>query len=124
MDSAEDNFKIHDYANESADSDDKDSECVDSEKINFTAAEEDKESTSDRDEEDVTDHSEEAAVVQMLKEKEDREKEAEDPDYGEIYSILNTDEVIQKESQNEGRNFRVFQNKLNSQDPGKELLSF
>lgn len=117
MDSAEDNFKIHDYANESADSDDKDSECVDSEKINFTATEEDKESTSDRDEEDVTDHNEEAAVVQMLKEKEDREKEAEDPDYGEIYSILNTDEVIQKESQNEGRNFRVFQNKLNSQDP-------
>ncbi|XP_072190962.1 probable ATP-dependent RNA helicase DDX60 [Excalfactoria chinensis] len=118
MDSEEDNFKeaVHDYANQSDDSDDNDSECADSKKINYTATEEDKEneSRSDSDEEDAADNSEEAAIVQMLKEKEDREKEAEDPDYGEIYCNLATDEVIQ---QDESRVFRVLQNKLDPQNP-------
>ncbi|XP_021250062.1 probable ATP-dependent RNA helicase DDX60 [Numida meleagris] len=129
MDSAEGDFKkaVHDYANESDGSDDNDSECVDSEKINFIATEEDKQSgsASDGDEEDVTSHNAEAAVVQMLKEKEDREKEAEDPDYGEIHYILTADEVTQQESQNEGRDFRVLQNKLDSQNPAiREHLEF
>ncbi|XP_052546100.1 probable ATP-dependent RNA helicase DDX60 isoform X2 [Tympanuchus pallidicinctus] len=121
MNSAEDNLKkaAPYYSNESADSDDKDSECVDSEKINFTATEEDKEreSTSDSGEEDAAHHDKEAAVVQMLKEKEEREKEAEDLDHGETYCISTTDEVIRHESENESRDFTVLQNKLDSQNP-------
>ncbi|XP_042727098.1 probable ATP-dependent RNA helicase DDX60 [Lagopus leucura] len=120
MNSAEDNLKkaAPYYSNESADSDDNDSECVDSEKINFTATEEDRESesTSDSGEEDAADNDKEAAVVQMLKEKEEREKEAEDPDHVETYCILTTDEVIWHESENESRDFTVPQNKLDSQN--------
>lgn len=128
MNSAEDNLKkaAPYYSNESADSDDNDSECVDSEKINFTATEEDKESesTSDSGEEDAADHDKEAAVVRMLKEKEEREKEVEDPDHAETYCISTTDEVIWHESENESRDFTVPQNKLDFQNPGKELLPF
>ncbi|XP_048797846.1 probable ATP-dependent RNA helicase DDX60 isoform X3 [Lagopus muta] len=121
MNSAEDNLKkaAPYYSNESADSDDNDSECVDSEKINFTATEEDKESesTSDSGEEDAADHDKEAAVVRMLKEKEEREKEVEDPDHAETYCISTTDEVIWHESENESRDFTVPQNKLDFQNP-------
>ncbi|NXI70028.1 DDX60 helicase, partial [Anseranas semipalmata] len=124
MDSAEDNFKKvdHDDANGSAtkdDSDDTDSEWIDSEKIDFISTKKDRESgrTSDSDEEDETSDNAEAAVVRMLKEKEDREKEAEDPDYGNIYNILTTEEVTQQESQTEGKDFRVLQDEWDSQSP-------
>ncbi|NXC38386.1 DDX60 helicase, partial [Penelope pileata] len=121
MDSAKGSFKkaTHDDAYESAvkdGSDDEDNECIGSENIGFIAPKEDKESesTSDSDKEDETSHNAEAAIVQMLKEKEDREKEAEGLDYGDAYNILTTKEVIQQESQNEGKDFRVLQD---SQSP-------
>ncbi|NXK03380.1 DDX60 helicase, partial [Herpetotheres cachinnans] len=119
MDSAEDHFKnvIHNDANENASDDDKGSECSDSEKIGFIPKQEDKQggSTSDSDEEDDTSDKAEAGVVRMLKEEEDREKEAEDPDYSD--SILTTEEVTQKASQTEDKDFRVLQCEHDSQRP-------
>ncbi|OXB54574.1 hypothetical protein ASZ78_004941 [Callipepla squamata] len=120
MDSVEDNFwkDVHDSENESADSD-KDSECVVSERGNFTAAEEDRVSgsASDSDEEDAASPSTEAAVVQMLKEKEGREEAAEDPGFGETYYTLTSDEAAQQELQSEDRDFRVLLSELDSQNP-------
>ncbi|XP_035408525.1 probable ATP-dependent RNA helicase DDX60 isoform X2 [Cygnus atratus] len=124
MDSAEGNFKkvVRDDTNGSTskdDSDDMDSECIDSEEIGFISTKKNREggSTSDHDEEDETNDNAEAAVVQMLKEKEDREKDVEDPDYGNVYNILTTEEVTQQESQTEGKDFRFLQNEWDSQSP-------
>lgn len=129
MDSAEDDFKkvVRDNANGSTskdDSDDMDSDFIDSEEIGFISTKKNKEGgrTSDHAEEDETSEKAEADVVQMLKEKEDKEKEVEDPDYGKVYDILTTEEVIQKESQTEDEDFRVLQNEWDSQSPGEELL--
>lgn len=130
MDSAEDNFKklVRDTTNGSTskdDSDDMDSDVIDSEEIGCISTKKNKEGgrTSDHDEGDETSDKAEAAVVQMLKEKEDKEKEVEDPDYGKAYNILTTEEVAQKESQTEGKDFRVLQNEWDSKSPGEELLS-
>ncbi|XP_038034268.1 probable ATP-dependent RNA helicase DDX60 isoform X1 [Anas platyrhynchos] len=124
MDSAEDNFKkvVCDTTNGSTskdDSDDMDSDVIDSEEIGCISTKKNKEggSTSDHDEGDETSDKAEAAVVQMLKEKEDKEKEVEDPDYGKAYNILTTEEVAQKESQTEGKDFRVLQNEWDSKSP-------
>ncbi|XP_047932164.2 probable ATP-dependent RNA helicase DDX60 isoform X2 [Anser cygnoides] len=124
MDSAEDNFKhvVSDNTNGSTskdDSDDMDSECIDSEEIGFISRKKNKEggSTSDHDEEDETNDNAEAAVMQMLKEKEDREKDVEDPDYDNVYNILTTEEVTQQESQTAGKDFRFLQDEWDSQSP-------
>lgn len=121
MDSAEDYFKkiIHSDANENASNDDKDSE-----KIGFIPTKEDEESgsTSDSDEEDATSGKVEADVMKMLKEEEDREKEAQDPDYRNAYSILTTEEGIHQASQTEGKDFSILQHECDSQSPGEDLL--
>ncbi|XP_074678966.1 putative ATP-dependent RNA helicase DDX60 isoform X5 [Strix aluco] len=118
MDSAEGHFKkvLHNDPKDNASNDDKDSECSDS---GFIPTYEYKESgsTSDSDEKDETSDRAEAAVAQMLKEEEDREKEAEDPDYSNAYSISTTEEVTQQESQTEGQDFRVLQHERDSQSP-------
>ncbi|NXW47562.1 DDX60 helicase, partial [Nyctiprogne leucopyga] len=120
MDSTEDHFKkvVHNDALENASDDDTDNECSDSEKIGFIPTKEDKErgSTSDSDEENETSDKAEAAVMQMLKEEEYREKEAKDPDYSNIYS-KSTTEVTQQASQTEDKDFRVLQHKSDSQSP-------
>ncbi|NWI55493.1 DDX60 helicase, partial [Calyptomena viridis] len=110
MDSAKDHFKkvVHEDANES--NDDKDSDCRGSDKI----AKEDKESgsTSDNDEEDkIKKKKMEAAVLRMLKEKEDREKEVKDIDYS------STEEVTQQTPQTQDEDFRVVQHVHDSQSP-------
>lgn len=126
MDSAEGHFKkvVHNDANENASDDDTDSECNDSEKIGFIPTKEDKESgsTVGSDVEDETSDKEEAAVTQMVKEQEDREKETKDADYSKAYNILTTEEVTQQASQTEGKDFRVLQHECDSESPGEELL--
>ncbi|NWX46476.1 DDX60 helicase, partial [Steatornis caripensis] len=119
MDSAEDVFNkvVHNDADENASNDDQDSACSDSEKIGFTPTKEESRSTSDSDEEDGTSDKAEAAVKQMLKEEEDREKEAKDADYSNAYSITTTDEVKQQASQTEDKDFRVLLHKRDSQRP-------
>ncbi|GAB0188660.1 probable ATP-dependent RNA helicase DDX60 [Grus japonensis] len=125
MDSAEDHFKkvLHNDANENASNDDKDSECSDSEKVGLIPTKEDKESesTSDSDKEDETSDRAEAAVTQLLKEEEDREKEAEDPDYSNTYGFSTTEEVTEQASQTESKDFRVLQRERDSQSPGLEF---
>ncbi|NXX12960.1 DDX60 helicase, partial [Podargus strigoides] len=114
MDSAEEDFKkVHDDGNENASDDDKYSE-----KVGFILTKEDKEggSTSDSDEEDET-SDKEAAVTQMLKEEDNREKEAEDLDYSKIYSISTIEEVTQRASKTESKDFRVLQHKCDSHSP-------
>ncbi|KAK2542792.1 Ddx60 [Columba livia] len=119
MDSAEDNFKkvIHNDANENVGNYDNVSECSNSEKIGFIPTKEDEEtgSTSDSDDEDDTNEEAEGAVMQILKEGEDREKEVEDQHYRNTYSILTTEEVTQQASQTEGKDLRVLQHKRGSQ---------
>jgi len=126
MDSTGYNLKkvVHNDASADASSGDNDSECSGSVKMGFIPTKEDKEPgiTSNSDEEEETSDKEEAVVMQMLKEEKDREKEAEDPDYSNTYSISDTEEEIQQASQTEGKDFRVLQNKRNSQRPGEELL--
>ncbi|KAM9236873.1 LOW QUALITY PROTEIN: putative ATP-dependent RNA helicase DDX60 [Leptosomus discolor] len=122
MDSAKDHFKkvIHYDTNENAGRADKRSGCSDNEKIGFIPTKEDKErgSTSDNDEEDKTSSEKvEAAVTQMLKEEEDRKREAEDPDYSNAYSVSTTEEVTPQASQTEDEEFRVLQHKRDSQSP-------
>ncbi|NXT17817.1 DDX60 helicase, partial [Syrrhaptes paradoxus] len=120
MDSAEDHFKkvVHYDANENASDDD--SECSShSDKMGFIPTKEDKESgtASGSDEEYETSDKAEAAFMQMCKEEEDREKEAEDPDYVNTYSVLTTEEVTQRASQTAVEDFRVLQDKHDSQSP-------
>lgn len=126
MDSAEDHFKkvIHNDANENVGNYDMVSECSNSEKIGFIPTKEDEESqsTSDSDEEDDTSDKAEGAVMQMLKEGEDREKEVKDPHYRNAYSRLTTEEVTQQASQTEGKDLRVLQHKRGSRRHGEELL--
>ncbi|XP_064305825.1 probable ATP-dependent RNA helicase DDX60 [Phalacrocorax carbo] len=121
MASAGHHFKkaVYNDENENASNDDKDSECSDSEKIGFIPTKEDKESgsTSDSDEEDEASDKAEAAVTRMLKEEENRKKEAEDPDYSNAYSVSTTEEVIQQASQPESTDFRVLQQKRDLQSP-------
>ncbi|NWQ74094.1 DDX60 helicase, partial [Columbina picui] len=118
MASSEDHFKkvIHNDANENVGNYDKVSECSNSEKIGFIPTKEDEESgsTSDSDEEDDTSDEAEAAVRQMLKEGEDREKEVKDQYYRNTYSSLTTEEVTQQASQTEGKDLRVLQHKRGS----------
>ncbi|NWV08836.1 DDX60 helicase, partial [Ptilonorhynchus violaceus] len=115
MDSTEDHFKkgVHEDPLESASNDDKDSECSDSEKIGFSATEEDKDSgpTNYSDEQDEISDEVEAAVLRRLKEEEDREKEITDRDYS------STEEGRQQPSQTEGGDFRVVQHKHDPQSP-------
>lgn len=126
MDSAGDNFKkvIHNDTNENVGNYDKVSECSNSEKIVFIPTKEDEEtgSTSDSDDEDDTSDKAEGAVMQMLKEGEDREKEVKDQHYRNTYSILTTEEVTQQASQTEGKDLRVLQHKPGSQRCGEDLL--
>ncbi|XP_075607951.1 putative ATP-dependent RNA helicase DDX60 isoform X1 [Balearica regulorum gibbericeps] len=121
MDSAEGNFKkvLHNDANENASNDDKDSECSDSEKVGLIPTKEDKESesTSDSDKEDEISDRAEAAVTQLLKEEEDSEKEAEDPDYSNTYGFSTTEEVTEQASQTESKDFRILQHECDSQSP-------
>ncbi|XP_054238845.1 probable ATP-dependent RNA helicase DDX60 [Indicator indicator] len=113
MDSADDIFKkvVHNDSDENS-SDDKDSE---------RPAKEGKQSgsTCDSDEKDETNDNVDAAVLQMLKEEEDRKKEAEDPD------CSNTEEVTQQTSETEDKGFKVLQCKCDSQSPGmRKHLAF
>ncbi|NXV81477.1 DDX60 helicase, partial [Atlantisia rogersi] len=108
---------LHKAAVEDASSDDKDSECSDSEKTGFFPTKEDKESgsRSDIDNEDETGDRAEAAVTRMLKEEEDRQRKAEDLDYSNIHSFSTTEEVTQRASRTESKDFRVLQH--DSQSP-------
>ncbi|NXE74304.1 DDX60 helicase, partial [Cochlearius cochlearius] len=121
MASARHRFKklVRNDANENDSNDGKDSESSNSENIGFTPTKECKESgsTSDSDQEDETSDRAEAAVMRMLKEAKDREKEAEDPDYSNAYSVSTTEEVTQQASQTEGKDFRVLQQGRDSQSP-------
>lgn len=120
MDSAEGNFKkvVPDDVSEKAHNDDNSSECSDSNETSFTSRKKDKESgsTSDSDEENETSDKAEAAVVQMLKEEEDREKEDDNLDYSNACGTSTTEEA----SRTEGEDFKVLQHKCDS--PGEELL--
>lgn len=126
MDSAEDNCKkvIHNDANENVGNYDTVSECSNSEKIGFIPTKEDEEtgSTSDSDDEDDTSDEAEGAVMQILKEGEDRKKQVKDQHYRNTYSISTTEEVTQQASQTEGKDLRVLQHKRGSQRRGEELL--
>ncbi|NXG59550.1 DDX60 helicase, partial [Hemiprocne comata] len=121
MDSTKGHFKkvIHNDASENASNDDKDSDSSDSEKIGFIPTKEDKEReiTSGSEEEDETNDKAEAAVVRMLKEEEAKEKEAEDPDYSNAYSITTMEEVTLQASQMQSKDFRVVQDEHHSQRP-------
>ncbi|XP_067993227.1 probable ATP-dependent RNA helicase DDX60 isoform X1 [Melanerpes formicivorus] len=107
MDSADDNSEkvVHNDSDESSSDDDKDSQCP-------TKAVTQSGSTCDSDEKDETSDKVEASVVQMLKEEEDRKKEAEDPD------CSNTEEVTPQASETEDKGFRVLCRKRDSQGPG------
>ncbi|KAM6401302.1 putative ATP-dependent RNA helicase DDX60 isoform 2-T2 [Pluvialis apricaria] len=115
MDSAEGYFKkvIHSDTYENTSSDDEDTE-----KIGFIPTKEDEESGSknDSDEEYETSDKAEADVMKMLKEEENREKEARDPDYCNA-CILTTEEVIQPASQTEVKDFSILQHERDSQSP-------
>ncbi|XP_061848397.1 probable ATP-dependent RNA helicase DDX60 isoform X3 [Colius striatus] len=121
MASAEGRFKnfIHVDAHEDASDDDKDNEHSSSEKTDFILTKEDKESgrTSNSDEEDETSDKTEAAVAEILKEEKDRAKEDEDTDYGNVYSVSTTEEVIQWASRTECKDFRVLQHKQVRKQP-------
>lgn len=126
MDSAEDNFKkvVPDDASENTHNDDNSSECRDSNEISFTSRQKDKESgsTSDSDEENEISDNVEAAVVRMLKEEEDREKEDNNLDYSNACGTSTTEEVTQQASRTEDEDFKVLQHKCDSHSPGEELL--
>ncbi|XP_061228962.1 probable ATP-dependent RNA helicase DDX60 isoform X2 [Neopsephotus bourkii] len=111
---------VHNAANENAQYDDVDSECSNSEKIDFIPAKEDKESgcTSDSAGHDEPGDKTDAAVERMLKEEEDREKEAEDIDYSKAYGIVKTGEGKEQASQTEGEEFRILHHECDSQSPG------
>ncbi|NXJ82194.1 DDX60 helicase, partial [Trogon melanurus] len=111
MDSSGDHFKKAVYNDTS--SDDKDSECSDSENMGFFPTKGSKESRSTS-ESDVEHETSEAAVVQMLKEEEDRKKGAEEPNHSNAYSIANA-AMTQLASQTESEDFRILQHKHNSQ---------
>ncbi|XP_035746776.1 probable ATP-dependent RNA helicase DDX60 isoform X3 [Egretta garzetta] len=121
MASARRHFKkfVHNDANGNDSNDDKDSESSNSENRGFTPTKEHKErgSTSDSDQEDETSDRAEAAVMRVLKEAKDREKEAKDPDYSNTYSTSTTEEVTQQASQTEGKDFKVLQQRHDSQSP-------
>ncbi|XP_062429776.1 probable ATP-dependent RNA helicase DDX60 isoform X2 [Rhea pennata] len=123
MDSAEADFwKVDDDdTSKSASNDDEDNESMDSGKIGLTQQfkREDVESgsTSDYDDENETSDKEEKTFMQMLKEMADREKKTEDRDYSNFYSTSNSEEVTQQASQTEGKDFRVLQDRCDSQSP-------
>ncbi|KAM6076665.1 putative ATP-dependent RNA helicase DDX60 isoform 2-T2 [Chlamydotis macqueenii] len=108
-----------------ASDDDKHSECSDGEKIGFIPTKEDKESgsKSNSDEHHDTSDIAEAAIKQMLKEEEDREKEAEDLDYNDAHGIVTT-EVTQLASQTEDQDFRVLPHQCDSQSPEIKHVEF
>ncbi|NXK29990.1 DDX60 helicase, partial [Piprites chloris] len=112
MDSADHSKKVINEDTNGSD-DDTDSVCSDSEKMGFTATKEDEDrgSTIDIDEEDKISDKVEAAVLRMLEEKVDREKEVKDIDYSSI------EEVKQEASQTEDEESRVVQHKHDSQSP-------
>ncbi|XP_062470916.1 probable ATP-dependent RNA helicase DDX60 isoform X2 [Pezoporus occidentalis] len=111
---------VHNAANENAQYDDTDSECSNGEKTGFIPAKEGKESgcTSDIAGHDEPGDKTDAAVERMLKEEEDREKEAEDIDYSKAYGIVTTEEVTEQALQTEGEEFRILHHKCDSQSPG------
>ncbi|XP_025978657.2 probable ATP-dependent RNA helicase DDX60 isoform X1 [Dromaius novaehollandiae] len=123
MDSAEADFRnvTDDDASKSDSNDDQDSEFMDSGKIGsmqqFKKEDVESGSASDSDDDNETSDKEETAFMQMVKEMEDREKEAEDIDYSNFYSTSNSEEVAQQASQTEGKDFRVLQDRCDSQSP-------
>ncbi|XP_027763996.1 probable ATP-dependent RNA helicase DDX60 [Empidonax traillii] len=107
MDSAEDHSEKLVNEDTSGSNDDTDSVCSDSEKTGFTATKEDEDrgSTINTDEKDKISDKVGAAVLRMLKEEVDREKEVKDIDYS------STEEVKQEASQTEDEDFRVVQHR-------------
>ncbi|NWR26890.1 DDX60 helicase, partial [Tachuris rubrigastra] len=114
MDFAEDHSEEVFNEDTNGSNDDTDSVCRDSEKMGFIATkkDEDRGSTIDIDEEDKISGKVESAVLQMLKEEVDREKEVKDIDYSSI------EEVKQEaSSQTEDEDSRAVQHSRDSQCP-------
>ncbi|NXM37280.1 DDX60 helicase, partial [Oxyruncus cristatus] len=113
MDSAEGHSKKVFNEDTNGSSDDTDRVCSDSEKMDFLATKEDEDrgSTIDIEEEDKISDKVEAAVLRMLKEEVDREREVEGIDYSSI------EEVKQKPLQTEDEDCRVVQHKHDSRSP-------
>ncbi|NWV01262.1 DDX60 helicase, partial [Upupa epops] len=93
-------------------------ESSDSEKMGFISKKEDKRtgSTNSSDKKSKASDTVEADVVQMLKEEEER-KEAEKHNYTDASAYSDTEEVTQKASQTDNKDFNVLQVECGSQSP-------